>query len=52
MLPDMRAQFASADRFEETSDFLLFARGQKLYPSIAQVLHGPGDIETFRYLPD
>ena len=48
----MSAQFALPDGVEESSHFLLFARGQKLDPAIAQVPHGTGDIETFRYLPD
>lgn len=48
----MSAQFALPDGFEKGPQFLLFARGQKLDPAIAQVPDGAGDIEPFRYMPD
>lgn len=52
MLPDMSAQFTLPDGIEKGPHFLFFAGGQKLDPAVAQVPHGSGDIEPFRYMPD
>lgn len=51
MFFDMGAQFALPNGSEEGSHFVLFARGQKLDPAIAQVPDGTCDIEPFRYVP-
>lgn len=52
MLLNMSAKLALPDGFQESADFVFFARGQELDPATAQIPHGTGDIESLRYLPD
>jgi hypothetical protein len=52
LLPDVSAQLALTDGFQEGAHFAFFARGPEFDAAIAQIPHGTGDIETLRYLPD
>jgi hypothetical protein len=51
MILDMSAQLAFPNGFQESADFVVFARGQELDAAIAQIPHRPGDIEALRELP-
>ena len=52
LLPDVRAQLALHDRFEERAHFVLFAGREKFDAPVAQISHGASDVESLCDLPD
>ena len=52
VFPDMPAQFALQDRFEECAHFVFLPRREKLHPAVAQIPDRAGHVEALRYMPD